>query len=87
MNFITYCLYIPTICVYLRIRKLNDMKNSAFPVKVNIENIKVGSTLITWYNQAVTVKWINKDKSQKPLIVDCDGKEQYYHYNQINEIV
>jgi hypothetical protein len=51
------------------------------------EEIKVGTRLLTWWDETVTVTEIRNDKDLKPLKVNNKGKTQYYHYNQITKIL
>jgi hypothetical protein len=56
-------------------------------IKINIEEISIGSELITWNNEKVVVLEIRTDCQLKPLVVCNKGKKEYYHFNQIEKII
>tara|TARA_R110001606_G_scaffold102936_1_gene225612 strand:- start:325 stop:525 length:201 start_codon:yes stop_codon:yes gene_type:complete len=54
---------------------------------INFEDLKIGSQLITHNESQVEVVEIKKEKGFKPLVVSNKGKIQYYHFDQIKEIL
>jgi hypothetical protein len=56
-------------------------------LKIKPEEIKIGSIVKTWNDNIVEVLEILTDPKMKPLIVKNGEKTQYYHFNQIIEIL
>ena len=54
---------------------------------MKISKLKVGDQLLTWTNKKVTIVAIRADKYLKPLVVEYNGRVQYYHYDQIIEVI
>ena len=46
-------------------------------------NMKEGDTVTTWHGNTAIIKRIETNKKLKPVVVEIDGKEQYFHFNQI----
>tara|TARA_R110001632_G_scaffold71976_1_gene166706 strand:- start:668 stop:1036 length:369 start_codon:yes stop_codon:yes gene_type:complete len=58
-----------------------------YGVTINIEDLKIGSQLITNYDSQVEVVEIRKEQLLKPLVVLHKGQTQYFHFDQIKEIL
>jgi hypothetical protein len=58
-----------------------------YGVTIDIEDLKIGSQLLTNYDTTVEVVEIRKEEELKPLVVLHKGQTQYYHFDQIKEIL
>ena len=59
-----------------------------YGVTIDIEDLKIGSQLVTNNDTQVEVVQIRKNwKGVKPLVVLHKGQTQYYHFDQIKEIL
>jgi len=58
-----------------------------YGVTIDIEDLKIGSQLVTNNDNQVEVVEIRKDEGVKPLVVLHEGQTQYLHFDQIKEIL
>ena len=59
-----------------------------YGVTIDIEDLKIGSQLVTNNDTQVEVVQIRKNwKGVKPLVVLHKGQTQYFHFDQIKEIL
>jgi len=58
-----------------------------YGVTIDVEDLKIGSQLLTKNDTQVEVVEIRKDEGVKPLVVLHKGQTQYYHFDQIKEIL
>lgn len=58
-----------------------------YGVTIDIEDLKIGSQLVTNNDNQVEVVEIRKDEGVKPLVVLHKGQTQYFHFDQIKEIL
>ena len=56
-------------------------------IKIEVSELRIGSELMTWMDKKVVLVAIRAESEFKPLVVDYNGRVQYFHYNQINEIL
>ena len=54
---------------------------------MKISDLKVGDQLLTWMDKKVTIIAIRTEKEMKPLVVEYNGRVQYFHYDQIIEVI
>jgi len=58
-----------------------------YGVTIDVEDLKIGSQLLTKNDTQVEIVEIRKDEGVKPLVVLHKGQTQYYHFDQIKEIL
>lgn len=52
-----------------------------------LEQLVEGMRVITHFGEEVVIKSFRTDPAKKPIIADNNGKQQYYHFNQVTPVV